>query len=208
MAQTVESIDKQLQELRARQKKVEDAWSKTGNKGLLAFFVEIIPRLVDTERCSIFVLDPTHDSVWVQCGTGLEEREIEVPAKESMVGEVIYSGKPIVRMGLDNKIGTHEKVDKKTEFTTSNILCVPIFSADGTKVTGAIQVLNKRWGADYTDLDRETMEKFAVQLQQYIDNIFMRQEWGKFSALAQKKIEELERAKAKLQGTVFPIISD
>ena len=208
MAQTVESIDKQLTELRARQKKVEEAWRKTGNKGLLAFFVEIIPRLVDTERCSIFVLDPTQDSVWVQCGTGLEEREIEVPAKESIVGEVIAGGKPIVRMGLDNKIGIHEKVDKQTEFTTSNILCVPIFSADGAKVTGAIQVLNKRWGADYNDRDRETLEKFAVQLQQNIDNIFLRQEWGKFSTLAQAKIEELERAKAKIQGVVFPIITD
>ena len=208
MAQSLENIEKQLEELRARQKKVDEAWSKTGNKGLLAFFVEIIPRLVDCERCSIFVHDPTNESVWVQCGTGVEEREIEVPATEAIVGEVISSGKPVVRMHLDNKIGIHDQVDKRTEFTTSNILCVPVFSADGNKVTGAIEALNKRWGAEYSDQDRETLEKFAVQLQQNIDNLFIRQEWGKFLILAEKKIEELEKAKARLKGVSFPLVSD
>ncbi|GAB6039659.1 GAF domain-containing protein [Endothiovibrio diazotrophicus] len=208
MAQTIENIEKQLEELRARYKKVDEAWRNTGNKGLLAFFVEIIPRLVDTERCSIFIHDPANESVWVQCGTGVGEREIEVPTKDSLVGEVIASREPVMRMGLDNKIGVHEKVDKQTEFTTSNILCVPIFSADGTKVTGAVEVLNKRWGANYSEQDRETLEKFAVQLQQNIDNLFMRQEWGRFLILAEKKIEELEQAKARLSGVPFPIISD
>ena len=199
MAQSLENIDKQLEDLRTRYQQVNEAWSKTGDKGLLAFFIEIIPRLLDAERCSIFIHDPTNESVWVKCGTSVEERQIEVPTKDSIVGEVIASGKPQVRKGLDNKIGIHETVDKQTDFVTSSVLSVPIFSADGKKVTGAIEALNKRWGAEFSDLDRETLEKFAVQVQHNIDSLFMRQDWGKFLILAEKKIEELEQTKARMQ---------
>ncbi len=197
MTIAIETIDQQLDDLRARQKKVEEAWSKTGNRGLLQFFVEIIPRLFEAERCSIFVLDPNQNSVWVQCGTGVEERQIEVPTAESVVGEVISSGKPVSRSGMENKIGMHEKVDKETSFVTHNVLCVPIFSSSGSRVVGAIQVLNKRWG-DFKDEDQETLEKFAFHLQANIENIFLRQEWGKFSVMAREKIKELEEKKARL----------
>ena len=199
MSDTETKIDQQLEALRAKQKEVDQAWQKTGNRGLLQFFVEIIPRLVEAERCSIFILDPVQDSVWVHCGTGVAERQIEVPKKTSAVGEVIATGQWLTRTGLNEKLGVHDQVAKATDFRTYDMLCVPIRNAAGDQVTGAIQVLNKKWGLGYTDEDRLLLEKFAFHLQQNIENIFLRQEWGKFSLVLNKKIKELEGMKIRLK---------
>ena len=86
------SLEDKLRALEHKQKLINDAWAKTGNKELLSFFVELMPKALQCERCSIFILDPKEDNVWVQVGTGLLEKQINVPQAGSLVGEVISSG--------------------------------------------------------------------------------------------------------------------
>ena len=78
-----------LEELRNKQQLLTNAWEKVNKNQLLELFVELLPPALNVERCGIFILDPKEDNVWLRCGTGVEQKQIQVPRWGSMVGTVI-----------------------------------------------------------------------------------------------------------------------
>ena len=187
------SLESKLDRIRAKQEKLDRAWKKTGNKELLQFFIDIMPKVLDVERCSIFILDPEENTVWLQCGTGLSEKQVSVPTKGSVVGRVISSGELWLDMDMETSVGEHDVVSMKTGFIARNTLCVPVFGVSSGNVTGAIQVLNKRNQQEYTDQDKEILKRLAYQLQMNIESIFLRQELAKISEEMKRKINKLEK---------------
>lgn len=181
-----------LEELRANQQKIDEAWRNTGNKPLLEFFVELIPRALQCERCSIFILDPEADNVWLQCGTGLKELQVRVPRAESLVGHVISTGECLVQSGMENRVGAHEWVDMRTGFVTRSALCVPVHGITQKKTIGAIQALNKKTLGAFGDDDRMILEKLATQIQMNIEHIFVHQQLTKLLDDTGKAISLLE----------------
>ena len=189
-----DQLQQKLNVLRRKQQQVDAAWKKAGNKELLEFFMELIPKALNVERCSIFILDPVEDNVWLQCGTGVCERQISVPKWNSVVGRVIASGQPVVETDMESVVGAHDSAGLKTGFTVRDTLCVPVKGVSVDKITGAIQVLNKRGlGAQYSEDDMKTLERLSYHLQMNIENIFLRQELGKISVQMRKQIETLQR---------------
>jgi len=196
-------LEQKLEELKSRQQQINDIWDKTGNRQLLHFFVDIIPRTLNVERCSIFVLDPEEDNVWLQCGTGVQEKSIQVAKWNSVVGEVIETGKPVQVDDLSEKVGVHDVVALNTGFFARDTLCVPVCGVTRQGVTGVIQVLNKmgnRHDADaethqpkYSDEDKRILNEMAFHLQMQIENIFQRQELIKISQEMSGQITMLER---------------
>jgi len=181
-----------LEELRSKQKLIDSAWKKTGNKEFLQFLVEILPKTLNAERCSIFILDPVDENIWVQCGTGLTERQVTVPRSSSLVGKTISTGQYQLETDMDKQMGAHDTVAIKTGFTTRNALCVPVQGVTKDRVTGAIQVLNKIGGHTFSDEDRAILEKLAFHLQMNIENIFIKQELVKISDEMKEQIMTLE----------------
>ena len=188
------TLERKLETIRAKQEKLEQSWKKTGNKELLQFFIDIMPSVLNVERCSIFILDPEENKAWLQCGTGLEEKQVTVPTRGSVVGRVISSGQAWKDMDLEASVGEHDVVSMKTGFVARNTLCVPVFGVSTSAVTGAIQVLNKRGENDYTENDEVLLGRLAYQLQMNIESIFLRQEMAKISDEMKRKIEELEQS--------------
>ena len=178
-----EQLYRHLDQFRLRERLLNRSWSMRGNKKLLALFVEIIPRVLNVERCSIFINDPATGKVWLQTGTGVDEKQIEVNIKDSLVGQVITTGKYIVEEDMDRLDGPHKKVDAQTGFITRNELCVPIKSLSGQKTAGAILLLNKKGGKYFEKQDRVFLEKVASHLQSAIESIFLRQELMDFSEI-------------------------
>lgn len=188
------SLQQKLDILRQKQHQVDAAWKKTGNRELLQFFIDIIPKALNVERCSIFILDPVEDNVWIQCGTGVSERQISVPKSNSVVGRVIASGQPVMETEMEGTVGAHDTTGMRTGFIVRDTLCVPVQGVSVSKVTGAIQVLNKKGlNPEYTEGDLETLERLSYHLEMNIENIFLRQELGKISMEMRKKIQALER---------------
>lgn len=166
----------QLDELSSRQQTfIEEINPRTGSK-LLDFYVRLIPRVLDAERCSVFIHDPTNGKVWLKAGTGVSERGIEVPVKDSIVGNVIASGRPVIAMDLVGRDGIHKSVDTTTGFRTREVLCVPIHSKDRTRVSGAIEVLNKRDGGRFSEQDQAFLEEVVEHFQSVVESIFLGQE--------------------------------
>lgn len=186
------ALEKKLEELKSKQAMMEKAWKKAGNRQLLQFFVEIIPRAINAERISIFIHDPVDSHLWVQCGTGVEERQIEVPQGGSVVGQAIESGEPVFDNNMQQKMGAHDNVAIKTGYVTYNTLCVPVKGVTTEKVTGAIQAINKIGMEGFTEEDLTILTKMAFNIQMHIENIYLRQEMAKISSQMSEKIAALE----------------
>ena len=184
-------LEQKLNQLRKKQQMMEKAWREAGNRKLIQFFVDIMPKAIEAERCSIFILDPVDEKAWLQCGTGLNEKQLQVPTKNSIVGRVMSTGEFVIEDDLEDQVGAHDIVAVKTGFVTRNAICVPVHGVTTKKVVGAIQVLNKNRG-NFTDADRKVLEQLAFHLEMNIENIFLRQELAKISVEMGQKIKKLE----------------
>ena len=184
-------FEQKLDQLRKKQQLMEKAWQETGNRELLQFFVDIMPSTLNAERCSIFILDPINEKVWLQCGTGLTEKQLQVPTANSIVGQVIESGNFVMEHDLEEQAGAHDVVAVKTGFVTRSALCVPVNGVTSKKVVGAIQMLNKVRG-EFSDDDRRILDRLAYHLQMNIENIYLRQELATMATEMDKKIKKLE----------------
>lgn len=191
------AIEKTLSILKSKKTQVSEAWQKTGNPALLQFLVNVMPRVVNAERCSIFILDPADDQIWLHCGTGLAEKAVTVPARDSLVGRVISQGEALCETEMDNLVGAHGVVDMQTGFVTRSALCVPVKGIKQQRVIGAIQVLNKKGASGFDAEDQSMLEQLAAVLQINIENIFLRQELAKISEEIEQRIGQLE---ARLAG--------
>lgn len=183
------SIQQQIDRLKRKQEMISRCWKRDGNKELLDFFVEILPKMLDAERCSIFVHDSANAEVWLQCGTNMAEKQIVVPRSGSNVGEVIATGQPKMVSRRDQRSRTSELVDTMTGFQTRSMICVPIKSMDGCEVTGAIMVLNKKNRDSFDDTDMILLQKCADHLEMVIQNIYVSQEMADLSQQLSHKVD-------------------
>ena len=189
----IEALTKKLHELKEKQEQIESAWRKTGNREFLEFMIELLPKALQAERCSIFINNPEDNSVWIQCGTGLKEKQISVPKDSSIVGKVIASGETIIENNLANQVGAHDTVAFKTGFTAKSTICVPVVGTKSKQVSGAIQVLNKlNLESAFSEEDVEVVTKLAHHLQINIENICQRQEMAKIAEEIGKKVSLIE----------------
>lgn len=176
--------------LRLRQQIILRSWDHQGNKEFLLFFTEIMPKAMGVERCSIFIHDVNNDKVWLQCGTNVTEKQIEVSKQGSVVGDVITNGTTIIKESLHLADGVHKKTDELTQFVTRNILCVPIMSMTSDTVSGAIQVLNTVDNREFNEDDKRQLESLAKHLQVSIENVFLSQEMLDFTTLLSHQINK------------------
>ncbi len=166
----------QLKELSTKQQALSEELEPQSESKLLDFYVRLIPRVLDAQRCSVFIHDPVNGKVWLKAGTGVAERGIEVSVKGSIVGDVIASGKPVIAIDLVSRDGVHKAVDTTTGFRTQDVICVPIRSQDRTKIAGAIEVLNKKSGGKFKEEDQAFLEEVAEHFQSVVESIFLTQE--------------------------------
>ncbi len=191
------AVTEKISRLRTKQKALENSWSKTGNRSLLHFFIDIIPNLVNAERCSIFIFNPATDMIWLYCGTDVQEGEIQVPRKHSMAGLALSSGHHKVITDLEEKAGIHETVDDSTGFTTCNTLSIPIFNRAQDQVIGVLQILNKRGAGRFTHEDIALMQRLSGEISKYVESIFKHQEVVEILVKIRNKIKGLENTLAK-----------
>ena len=186
-----------ITKLKAKQKSIEGSWDKTGNPKLVQFFMDIIPDLVNAERCSVFIFNPETDILWLYRGTDVHEGEIQVPRMGSMVGGALSARVHKTFTGLDEKAGIHDAIDGKTKFTTCNTLSLPILNRSGDQAIGVLQILNKKSRTGYTKEDVKLMYRVADNINRYIEPVFKHQEVAEILIKIKKKIKGLENSIAK-----------
>lgn len=126
-------------------------------------------RLVNAERCSLFIADREDNMLWTKHSDGIGR--IVIGADSGIVGSAyLKENAQIVNKPYeDERFLPH--IDKKSGFTTRNILCIPIFNSK-REVMGILQLLNK-FHSDFNEKDLETMSFFANYVSGSLELVLM-----------------------------------
>ncbi|MEW6379515.1 MAG: sigma 54-interacting transcriptional regulator [bacterium] len=188
-----ETIYQRLANLKFRLEQVTRSWTVDDYEALLKFYVAILPKVMDAERCTIFMADAEIGKIWSMFGTGLEGIKIEPPKDESVVGRAVSTGQCIVEHDLDKRQGFHTETDARTGFVTHSLVCAPIRSLTGRGVAGAIEVLNKAEGRQFTRQDVERLQEIANFLSASIEGILLSREILRISSQLNCEVEQFEK---------------
>ena len=123
----------------------------------LEFIASEAKELVGADRCSIFIVDQEDHMLWTKLSDGIGRIVISLDA--GIVGDT-YTKKEAQIVNdpyADERF--LQNIDKKSGYTTKNILTVPIFNSK-QEVMGIIQLLNKHRDG-FNENDLELMTFFA-----------------------------------------------
>ncbi len=177
--------------LNLRLKRLAASWTVDSYQALLRFYVDILPKLMEAERCTIYIIEMGTDKICSMYGTGLRGKRIEPPRQGSIAGKVISSGEGAIENDLDKQKGFHTKMAATTHFVTRNMVCTPIKSVTTLGVTGAIQIINKKGGA-FNAEDLHLLEEVSGYLSTSIESIILNQEIFRISGQLNQEVERFD----------------
>lgn len=96
------------------------------------------------DRASVFLFDHEKDELWSKVAKGYGYT-LRIPKTAGIVGHVASTGEALNIMNAYSDERFNKEVDKKTNYKTNTILCVPIFNKTG-QILGVSQAINKLEG--------------------------------------------------------------
>jgi len=140
--------------------------------------------LLEADRSSIFLIDEKREYLRAFVSLDLETDEFKIAKDKGIAGHVFCSKVPLlINKPYDHPLFNPE-VDRKTGFTTRNIVSVPLISRSRDCI-GTMQVLNKNRG-DFGMDDLELLVYISHYCAAALENSFLYEEL-KANALAKEK---------------------
>jgi GAF domain-containing protein len=126
-------------------------------------------RLVNAERCSIFIVDNEDKMLWTKLSDGIGR--IVIGLDSGIVGDTYakQTAQVVNNPYEDSRFLSH--IDKKSGYKTRNMITVPIFNSK-REVMGVIQLLNKS-RFDFNSKDVETLTFFANYVSGSLELVLM-----------------------------------
>lgn len=165
---TIENIEKSRRQELDFLSVVSEISSELQLAPLLQKIMAAITRMLDAERCTLFINDPKTSELYSYVGQGLGSTSIRLPNHMGIAGTVFTSGQTVNIPYAYADLRFNPSFDKKTGFFTRSILCVPVTNKAGA-VIGVTQVLNKRGGA-FNAGDEARLKAFTSQISIGIEN--------------------------------------
>lgn len=171
---------------------VSSSWSVDEYNSLIAFYIRLLPKLMQVERCTIFLKEPDTDSLVSMHGTGLESNVIEAPLEGSIVGRVMAGGRTVIENDLRAKNGYHHQADEQTGFRSRNTLCTPINNVASNEVLGVIQLLNSLGSESFDEENQKELEEIAGYLSVSIESILLNKKIVRIAKEFDNEVTRLE----------------
>jgi adenylate cyclase len=135
---------------------------------LLVRIVAAATQLLDAERSTLFVYDPSADELWSRVAEGTEQRQIRIPANAGIAGAAFVSGDALSIADAYADPRFNREIDRRSGFRTRNLLNVPVIDRTGERL-GVLQVLNKR-GGQFTQVDIRRLKAFSAGIAVALEN--------------------------------------
>lgn len=120
--------------------------AETSLEHLLGTVAEEIKKVLDADRCTVFLLDKDSNELVSKVALGMGTRELRFPADKGLAGYVAQAGEIINIKDAYSDSRFNKEIDKETGYKTQTILCMPIWNMKH-EILGVFQVLNKKKGA-------------------------------------------------------------
>ena len=148
--------------------------SHLGLNDVLQAVMSVTADVMGAEAASLAIRDDdTGDLIFhvAQGDSADAVQSVHLKPGEGVIGWVVESGEST----LVNDVSTDDRflsdVDEASGFVTRSILCVPLRTS--TQTLGAIEVMNKIDGSDFTDMDVVLCEAIASQAAMAIENAML-----------------------------------
>lgn len=126
---------------------------------------------MDAEASTVYVLDEEKNDLFVRVARGEKKdpiKRIRLALGEGVAGHVVKSAKPMVVQDVTREPLFSDRFDKRSGFTTKSMICVPLLLRE--RAIGALQVLNKKGDAKFTDADLELLVNMSRQIAVALEN--------------------------------------
>ncbi len=143
---------------------------------LLPLILSEAAKVVEADRCSLFILDREKNELWSRIAQGASS-EIRVPVGSGIAGTVAQTGEVINIVDAYADERFNRSFDLTMGYRTKSILCVPMRDARG-EITGVIQALNAIDGA-FDAEDEELLLALGGQAAAAIENALLHDEINK-----------------------------
>nr|WP_228530670.1 MULTISPECIES: HD family phosphohydrolase [Myxococcaceae] len=131
-------------------------------------------KVVEADRCSLFILDREKNELWSKVAQGAKS-EIRLPVGSGIAGAVAETGAVINIPDAYQDERFNRTFDIQSGYRTTAILAVPMRDANGD-VTGVIQALNKQGGGTFDAEDEELLLALGSQAAGAIENALLHEE--------------------------------
>lgn len=157
---------------------------------LLPLIMHEAARVLEADRCSLFILDRQRGELWSRVAQGVKG-EIRVPLGQGVVGAVAQSGELVNLVDAYEDPRFQRDWDLKNGYRTKSVLCVPMRDTHG-EVVGVLQALNAVDGA-FDGEDEELLLTLGGQAAQAIENVMLHEEISElFEGFVQASVMAIE----------------
>jgi signal transduction histidine kinase len=126
---------------------------------------------INAEASTIYEKDVEKNDLFIRLARGEKKdpiKDVRVKLGDGIAGHVVETGAPMVLNDVHKEKRFSERLDLLTGFKTRSLICVPIFIKG--KATGAIQVLNKKTGEDFSERDIELLTSLSQLIAVAMEN--------------------------------------
>jgi len=154
-----------------------------------------ITRLMRARAGSLLLVDEEAGELYFEVAIGEKGerlKEVRLKIGEGIAGWVAEHGRPLIVPDVSRDKRFSPRGDRTSDFTTRNIICVPVKIRDRT--IGVLQAINKRGGGEFTSSDLEVFRLFSNQVAIALDNARLYEEIGEtFHATAAALAEAIDQ---------------
>jgi len=131
--------------------------AQTDLESALILIAKEAKKVLNAERCSLFIVDAENELLWTKISDGIEK--IVIGIESGVVGDTYKKAEAQIVNNPYEDPRFLPAIDKKTGYVTRNIITVPIYNSK-REMIGILQLLNKNDG-DFTQEDLEFINFFG-----------------------------------------------
>lgn len=188
---TIEQLREENKRLQVLLHLAENLQAHLELEQLLLTTMKEVAKILNADRCSVFILDEEKNELWSIVAMGIEKgREIRFPATKGIAGHVAMTGEILNIPDAYKDPYFNPDIDKKTGYKTRNILTMPLTNREGI-IIGVFQILNKKRGS-FTKQDEELLTAISHITATTVEN----------SQLYEEQVESLNSFVETLSATL------
>ena len=138
---------------------------------VLNYAMKWAEEFMDAEASTVYELDEEKKELFIRIARGKKKESVErikFELGQGISGHVVQTGKPMVIQDVRKEKRFSPKFDRITGFRTRSMICVPLILRG--KTIGALQVLNKKSGDLFTQIDVELLTSMSQQIAVAMEN--------------------------------------
>lgn len=127
---------------------------------VLKNIIDVAIDLTHADRGTLYLVDKERNELWSLIAVGDEMREIRLRIGEGLAGFVAKSGETINIKDVRQDARFNADFDKKSGYTTRNMICFPIKN-NKQEIVGVLQLINSKNG-EFTKRDEEFLAALSI----------------------------------------------